>query len=83
VFRPGTRRDTSGIRGVGRGNCPPGPNPKPDVQVSKYPAFQMILVSLLVGFEPVTIPAKRLDIVQAVGLLEVGEAMDGFDMIRV
>ena len=31
--------------GVGRGELPPGPNPKPDVQVSKHPAFQMILVS--------------------------------------
>jgi len=41
------KQDATPVRracGVGRGDFPPGPNPKPDVQVSKHPAFQMILV---------------------------------------
>ena len=61
----------------------PDPNPKPDVQVSKHPAFQMILFSFIPrGFEVMATPTQGLDVVQAVRHVEVGKTVDRDDVIR-
>src|ERR1700690_4349190 len=54
------------------------------MQVSKHPAFQMILLSSFSrGFTIVTTQTQSLDVVQIVRHREVGKAVDGFDMICV
>ena len=62
----------------------PDPNPKPDVQVSKHPAFQMILFSLFPRvLELVTSETERLDVIQAVRQFEVRKAVYRYDVVRL
>ena len=72
--------------GVGRGSCPPGPNPKPDVQVSKHPALQLFLDCLRTfpsSLRSMARGTQQLDVVQRVGLFEVGKLTDGPDVIEI
>lgn len=69
---------------VWAGELPPGPNPEPDVQVSKQPALQTVLrYPLPPGLGPVAWDAQRLHVVQRVRLAEAGKVPDGSDMVRV
>jgi len=69
---------------VWAGELPPGPNPEPDVQVSKHPALQTVLrFPLPPGLGPVAWDAQRLHVVQRVRLAEAGKVPDGSDMVRV
>ena len=69
---------------VKAGEFHPGPNPKPDMQVSKHPAFQMNLSTCFPrGSELVASKTKGLDVIQAVRHFEVGKAVDRFGMVRL
>ena len=58
-----------------------GPNPKPDVQVSKHPDFQTFLDLLCTGFLLVAGQTKNLHVAQGVSLGKAGKGVYGLDMI--